>query len=240
MAKENTKSNNNNKGYVGFVYGSVIKTGWVRAFCVSAKGDINEEYTKFFEYYGPSIRCKYVRSNDPQDTLKKFCDLNKDVVCGNTLLIETSVSSAGTNLKTVSGESTCHNLGPDDEGDQNKSNQKDDNKKKKPVKQADNEENDGEEGGDNEEETKPKKNTKSSTVTKKGTTKVAKVEKVEEDVSDAEEAEAEKEEEQEEETKIVVKNKKTSKKEPESKKTSKKDPEPKKTIKVPGKVNKNK
>ncbi len=221
MSKTTKSSKKQAVGYIGCVYGGIMKQGHVRYFVTSE--DVEDHFETFKEHYGSEVRGRYVKTTE-QD---KFFEEVKEKVADNHIfgdIYELSVDSSIRAVKEVTGIKKASLLGEDhedkaDKGAETEPEEEVETKKSKKdtIKEV--------------KETKDKKSSKSDkaeteTKQKKVAKKIEKVElESEDEPSDAEEeSDSEAESEPEEKPK-----KKASKKDKES------DEKPSKTTKAKGK-----
>ena len=98
---------NKNKGCIGFVFGGIVKVGWLRFFTIAPKKNIEEELQIYREHYGPEAKVRYILHSDPEEIMDKLIQQMAPHRSGDTMLFETQVAKAVTKLKTISGESSC-------------------------------------------------------------------------------------------------------------------------------------
>lgn len=219
MSKTTKSSKKQAVGYIGCVYGGIMKQGHVRYFVTSE--DVEDHFETFKEHYGSEVRGRYVKTTE-QD---KFFEEVKDKVSDNHIfgdIYELSVDSSIRAVKEVTGVKKASLLGEDheDKADKGAETEPEEEvkKSKKEVKES--------------KESKDKKSSKTETETKSETKqkKVAKKIEVEseDEPSDAEDEDSESEAESEPEEKPK---KKAGKKESKDKE----DEKPAKTTKAKGK-----
>ncbi len=221
MSKTTKSSKKQAVGYIGCVYGGIMKQGHVRYFVTSE--DVEDHFETFKEHYGSEVRGRYVKTTE-QD---KFFEEVKEKVSDNHIfgdIYELSVDSSIRAVKEVTGVKKASLLGEDhedkaDKGAETEPEEEVETKKsKKEAKDV--------------KESKDKKTSKTETETKTETKqkKVAKKIEVEseDEPSDAEDEGSESEAESEPEEKPK---KKAGKKESKDKEEEK----PAKTTKAKGK-----
>lgn len=207
-------------GYVCALHGGVMKQGWTYLFSVDVDGDVDSEFEKYREYFGPDVKGRYVKTTEPTESLEKLFDLDgvKANRSGETNLFEISITNCTLKIKEATGAKTASTWGPEEEivdavaDDNEKGETKAAAKKvvaaKKPAKKAtakpaeDEEEAADEEVKEDEEEAKkPAKKAPAKSAAKKAAPKTPAPEVEEEN----DEVEAEAEEEAEEEEKPAAK-----------------------------------
>jgi len=114
------KSTKEGQGYLCFVYGGCMKTGWIRYF--SCDHAPEEEYEKFKNHYGSDIKGRYIKVSNPTDAYSKVrAELTKNNIT-NTYgdIYEMGILAAANYMKDANGvkkTSTWGNEGDDEESD---------------------------------------------------------------------------------------------------------------------------
>ena len=178
-------------GTVGVLNGGIIKQGIVRYFVTD--NDLDDEYKKFKDYYGPNLSGRYVKTEDVQGVLtqvkKKLEDLKVNKIGED--IYEISVQNAINIVKDISGEKRASLLGDDDDkkkkedSDSDSDDDKPKKVEKKEVKKVEKKKDDSDSDSDDD---KPKKVEKKDTKKEEPKKEVKKVEKKKDDSdSDSEE-----------------------------------------------------
>lgn len=107
------KATKESQGYLCFVYGGCMKSGWIRYF--SCNQSPEEEYDKYKNHYGTDIKGRYVKVSNATDTYSKLRTELMNNKIKNTYgdIYEIGVLAAVNYMKEVAGVKKASTWGGD-------------------------------------------------------------------------------------------------------------------------------
>lgn len=109
---ENTTKMNDSIKHIGFYYGGIIKTGYVKLFELE---DINIErhYEEMKKIYSPHLCIRYVKYNGNEQVLRDILLVCDEYKLGETHIVEQSISYMNQLLKRITNSTISFILNPD-------------------------------------------------------------------------------------------------------------------------------